>query len=860
MQAKVVKAVTNFDRIDDFVNGDETTDVTLDGDATVPSLQKLAEEARDIAGASTIDGIPTLRADLNSRVKTVDLNSTASDKGGSLVRLRDGRTAESAITEVGSLKAYGAVGDGASSAADTSAFSAAIADSDSSRTAIPQAWMGWNTYQDMALIPPGIYDAGDFDTASRNIILVAAVPHTVVIRIPDNQYFIEATSLTDNVYVHGIHFVGGKGAFRSSRTSGNVRGYHVFQNCIFDNYTECAIQNSAPDHPYLRVIDNMFGGKSGFPTIGVAWGGYMDNCVIKGNTFLRDLYNIKIGGGTSALSGSFHIEANDFITLLGRDGSNNILPEEDQTYWDANIWFVPCKIAGGFGVNTGQAARVAYNKFGNENQVLGNPRILFAPELQADIDAGKARGAVMPDKTWTVTTTNPSGADFTHIFTGLIFEGNRIASGSPQTGPFMRSYVPELRSFRWEGDNKFDGDEHTYCIEFMGARTPSYVNTDWDITLCSDGTAAIGSPFQERFSNYPLGPIRDPNGLIPQDPMALMPGVVSDDVNYQLIRDMTVSANWSVTNATKATYANAYGASEGIEITLTASDGSTNTTLAAMPTNKLAWCQMVLSAALSNSVNSVTVDVRNFVTNKVVARRRIDLNTERTQVLFPFVTPDDGTANWQVKVSSDDYTAGTRTSFRVESGFVNVGKRPAQLGDVGGQAIAQFNTGLQKIGRNGYLFFDSSTPLPRLRALYSSVARPTSQTNGYSCMGLFGSTANRPTVRGTGDTYFDTTLGVNLFWSGSQWDDANARRRTREISAATTLTAADYGLVINCTAGAGGYTVTMPSAPPEGTTIWVRKVDAAAGSITVSSQTLSTQWKSVAFVYSATRTAWEPML
>lgn len=44
----------------------------------------------------------------------------------------------------------------------------------------------------------------------------------------------------------------------------------------------------------------------------------------------------------------------------------------------------------------------------------------------------------------------------------------------------------------------------------------------------------------------------------------------------------------------------------------------------------------------------------------------------------------------------------------------------------------------------------------------------------------------------------------------------------------------------------------------ECTTIWVRKVDSGAGSITVGGQTLSAQWKSVPFVYSATRTACEP--
>lgn len=55
MQAKVTKIVTNADRFNTFVNGDENTDVTLDGDAVVPSLRKGArlwgeiDDARDQA-------------------------------------------------------------------------------------------------------------------------------------------------------------------------------------------------------------------------------------------------------------------------------------------------------------------------------------------------------------------------------------------------------------------------------------------------------------------------------------------------------------------------------------------------------------------------------------------------------------------------------------------------------------------------------------------------------------------------------------------------------------------------------------------------------------------------------------------
>lgn len=52
MQAAVTKAVTNMDRLDEFVNGDATTDVTTDT-GVVPSLAKIVAEIGDIATLTT---------------------------------------------------------------------------------------------------------------------------------------------------------------------------------------------------------------------------------------------------------------------------------------------------------------------------------------------------------------------------------------------------------------------------------------------------------------------------------------------------------------------------------------------------------------------------------------------------------------------------------------------------------------------------------------------------------------------------------------------------------------------------------------------------------------------------------------
>lgn len=83
----------------------------------------------------------------------------------------------------------------------------------------------------------------------------------------------------------------------------------------------------------------------------------------------------------------------------------------------------------------------------------------------------------------------------------------------------------------------------------------------------------------------------------------------------------------------------------------------------------------------------------------------------------------------------------------------------------------------------------------------------------------------------------------------------------RTITAATTLASTDLNGIIDCTAGANGFTVTLPDAGMvQGDTIRVRKIDTAAGAITVAGRTATTQWQTMTFRYSPTRSAWEPVL
>lgn len=722
--------------------------------------------------ALTKDAVGLAEAD-----NTSDADKPVSDAQASAISASTGALAQAVadqfeVRTVDTYRSFGAIGDGSSPDTDKAGISAALTSSYLSRTSVAGAWMPWNNSQNQAKIAPGIYDAGDFTILGGNLALIAEIPYTVFIRIPDGKRFADFTGLADYTYIEGIVFIGGKGAVRYSRTAGNVRGTHTFINCVFDNYTECAIQNSADDSPYLRVQNCMFGGRSGYPTIGIAWAGYMDLQTIEENVFLRNLYHIKLGGGNRGAAANWIVRHNDFITLLGRDTSGAILPDDQQTFTKADLWLVPVMQAGGFGTNSGYAAQIVDNKFGNENHKSGNPRILIAPELQADVAAGKPRGAILPDYTWTTSTPNPNGAAFTHILSDLIIDRNRIASESPQTGSVMECYVPDIRGVSWGPDNKFDGGHFAYGVKWMGARVPTAVNTNWSVNLGSAGSPARGAHFQYGFSNYPVGIIIDPAGNMPFDPMTVPAVPAADDALSVTLRDMSLFANWSVFNATKTAYTDRYGGQQGAEIALSASGGGCNSLLAVAPANRLAWLQMTLQKGTANTLEYVFVEVYNFSTQRILSRRRVFLTDDPIEFVAPFTTPDDGTNNWQVRVYSDNYLAGSRERFRVEYGFANMGKRPAQVGDVGPVTVSGFDTPMLRVGKNGYLWIDSGN---RLRFKYSTIGRPANATDGRSVSVAFGSTAQRPASPGIGDDYFDQTLVRPIWYSGSVWRDALGR-------------------------------------------------------------------------------------
>lgn len=534
-------------------------------------------------------------------------------------------------------------------------------------------------------IEPGYYEGiGALAKASGKFGLVAPSLGSVVIRIPDGEYFLTHTSSAIGLHFENIIFLGGKGTYRATGAGTNVHGNQFFRNCYFIDYTECAIQNNATDHPYLRVESCFFKGKSGESTIGIAWGGLLDGLVIEKCEFLRNAVDLKLGGGTGNISGSFAVRDCDFLSFGG-------------TAKQADIWVVPPHRNGGFGTNSGHTGLFQHNKFGNENQTAGAPRILIAAESPADIAAGKPRGAIFPQYTW-----DPSaGTGYTDIVTGLIFDANRWAAGSGINAPIIRSYVPDLRELCWTEFNQFDGSPYDWLCEFMGERVGNYASRNWNIALNPSGKSSKTFPFAKGLVGHPvggsvvecaIGAIRDPAGLAQAIEGVLPCAPVTFDHGYSQLKDLRLPAGWSTAGSvTVASSADIYGATATQDVTFSAASTAANhvlySALPVMTADRLAWVQLFgLERAAATSALWIRVRIIDSSTQGVIDQRDILLppNGSARSVTWPIQTPSGGASSWKIHLALPPglYEAGVKTKFRFAGAYVNYGIRPAPFGHV----------------------------------------------------------------------------------------------------------------------------------------------------------------------------------
>lgn len=558
-----------------------------------------------------------------------------------------------------SVTRFGALGTGQSSAADQLGLRRALeATNRSGRYVAGIDASYWAHPQDGLFIPAGVYDAGDLritgNTSPFPALSLWAIPGSVVIRIPEGEYFLQADERLNWLYVSGINFVGGKGAFQHRFTGENVNGRFVFERCVFDNYTECAIGNNAADHPYLEVRGCTFMAAQKSKAIGIAWGGYADGCTIEGNAFLRNRYHLKLGPNPS---GSIHVLRNDFLRW------------DTATPLDAAIWLVPSTLPGRFDTNAGWGTIISGNKFGNENMAPSDIRILVAREgpgatrqtraHQERFDMGGGNGAFLA---------------------GTTIENNRIASNGAVSSPFMRSWIAEVRNLSYL-NNRHDGGLHSYLCEFMGSRVGDYANLNWTIRIDNAGSILGSSPFTSGISNALIGPQWDAGGTEALAEETILPGTGGDDTSFQLLAAADRPQAFTPTGAgvTLAAVADHRGQPRAVDVAAKSGSGLAGS-LESAGARRLSWLAIDLRRAPREVAAAVEIRIFNHATGAIARAMRYTLPAEWRRVRIPFTLPaSDSPGTWQYLVLA---TGDQAARFQAARLYVHHGREPSADGHV----------------------------------------------------------------------------------------------------------------------------------------------------------------------------------
>ena len=485
----------------------------------------------------------------------------------------------------------------------------------------------WDIPVPRLFFPPGHYVyKGHGLYQSAGSISISADPRTATIEIRSDVYFLTAGGHITHTHVHGLTFKGGKGAVRYTNTQQNVTCFHVFLDCEFLFYTECAIGNNSSDHPYLKVQRCRFYGSPKGETIGIAWGGYVDALCIENSSFLLNKYHLKIG---PRLSGSISILQNDFLTFQSGIRS-------------ADIWIVPNQ-SDRFGVNAGSGFFISNNKFGNENSVASDIRLVIAREGEA---IGGDRLTRHHESTWI-----PSGA----YLSGLQLSNNRIDGIAGMTAPFIRCYINDFWRLSFDR-NIISGGAYTYLCEFMGESQPDeegYATRTWDVT--ANAHSAGVQSFSYGISNRVLGLYRDLYGSEQGSTGSLLAPACGDDVGYVSLAAVSDAEGFGVQEATKVPVVDALGGpARAAEITIRGAASLIFCQLGSVIADRITWVEVDLTKGQELSAPSVVVQVRNATSHAIALREKIALNPFWQTARIPFLMPVSSRPDqWQLQVFAD---------------------------------------------------------------------------------------------------------------------------------------------------------------------------------------------------------------
>lgn len=494
------------------------------------------------------------------------------------------------------------------------------------------------------------------------IKIVGSGSAATIIHIPDNQYLFDLAGYISAIDISGIHFVGGAGVYRGQNAGQNVGMFRRWRDVIFSNYTECAVQENGYDMPLFDMQNCILAGLSGQETIGVALSGYQDVSRIVGNAFWRNKHNIKLN--TPAIAG----------TDKG-PGPNMLISHNDMTAFTgttkvSDIWIVPNPDTA---TNSGYGLVIEGQKFGNENFVTGQKKILIA-----DVDTG-------------VGTDN--GSQHTHATTksdgyvGLIrlsdcnfqWAGTNYVEAAP-----IYSFARRLHGVAWGAGNVSDG------------AAPQYGIVQYDAAAAFDGFAPVSHSLMTlgpsendgirrlRIGSNPLGIVADPMHVGQSDLWVPSFWNTGQDAAFiSLLTANNILTDGGVSGCTRSAATDILGGTNAAEITYSSSTGFVYVQPlgASMVAGRLAWAEIDLKSGTANAIRGVQVGLRDSAGN-FYDYRTFDVPDHWETFRFPWFPFDNAaTYRFDIRPLAGDYD-GTHNQVIIGRPQVYHSRSPVNLGHV----------------------------------------------------------------------------------------------------------------------------------------------------------------------------------
>jgi hypothetical protein len=613
---------------------------------------RITDIEADVAGMPDAADLTALQTDV-ATVETAVVRVDPGTAGAAGQKLARGITGPVWVNGLLNIMEYGAVDSAAVD--DTAAFDA--------------AWAAAIAQRKGLYIPPGSFKyTGTGLTGHQYPTIVGHGSGISNITLGVTSYLLAPGAVTSTLYLGGVGIYSGYGAIQHTYTGINVQQMHLVENCYFSGYTRACVEANASDFPYWKFRNCQFYGADTLLTMGIALPGLTDQDSIIDCSFLRNRVNVKLyGGGDNA-----EVLNCDFLRFSTNRTNGPC----------TDVWIVPQPTS----VNAGSGLVIRDSKFGNENLIAGDFRILVADE-----DTGATFGQRFPKAT--IASTG--------YWIGALIEANMWASSGTLDDPFIFSTTPNLMGVKVGPISGMSLVDTAYVVEFLNpaAVLPDRNNQSTTAGPIYSSTHATETKPALRLSNAPgaVLPVDD-NYILRTRPGMPLIGT-GTPANYRDLLAADTTTFSVISGSSKVNTTDALGGTNACTVTFP-TNSQFYRAVSAMTVGQPVWVEFDVGDTGGTDLAEIQVYVRD--TNAAYHwRRTVEVPAAGWQTYkFPFVPRTVGTS---INVHFHNVTGATGT---VNIGRVRVyhatealvgGHRVAANPDTSGAALVDLETEVNQL-------------------------------------------------------------------------------------------------------------------------------------------------------------------